>query len=139
MIKVLDMRFIRYVNLFNKITRIRTKHCFEYNNIIIFVIPRRFVINALGQNNINITKLSQLIGKKVRIIGGPNGKEDLRSFVSSIIRPVKFKSIEIKDEEVIINAGTPSKASLIGKDKLRLFEMENILEQYFGTKKLRIK
>ena len=33
MIKTLDMQFIRYANLFDKVTRIRTNHCFEYNNM----------------------------------------------------------------------------------------------------------
>lgn len=139
MIKVLDMRFIRYANLFNKYTRIRTNHCFEYNNTIIFVVPRGLVLKALGPNNINIERLSQVIAKRIKVIATPNGKEDLRSFVSNITRPVRFKSIEIKDDEAIINAGTQSKASLIGKEKVRLQEMENILGQYFGVKKVRIK
>ena len=56
-----------------------------------------------------------------------------------IIYPVKFKSIEIRDNETIINATSQSKASLIGRGKIRLLEMQGILEQYFGMRKLRIK
>ena len=57
MIKVLDMQFIRYANLFDNITRIKTKHCFEYNHTIIFVVPKPFVMRAIGSNNINLEKL----------------------------------------------------------------------------------
>jgi len=139
MVKVLDMQFIRYANIFENVTRIKTNHCFEYNNTIIFVIPRKLVMRAIGEGNRNLEKLGNIIGKKIKIVAIPNGKEDLESFVSIIVRPIRFKSIEIKDDEAIISANTQSKASLIGKGKIRLDEMENILEQYFGVRKVRIK
>ena len=64
MIKVLDMQFIRYANLFSQITRVRTNHCFEYNNMIVFVVPKKLVARSIGPNNINLEKLSSIIGKK---------------------------------------------------------------------------
>jgi len=112
---------------------------FEYNNTIVFVVPRKLVIKAIGQNNSNLERLSQIIGKKVKIVATPNGIEDIQNFVSVITRPIKFKAIEIKENEAVICANPQSKASLIGKGKIRLTEMENILEQYFGIKKVRIK
>lgn len=139
MVKVLDMQFIRYANLFSKITYISTNHCFEYNHTIIFVVPRKLVMKAIGPNNINLRKLSDVIGKRVKIIAAPNGMEDLNSFVSIITYPVKFKSIEVRDGEAVINANIQSKASLIGREKARVSEMENILGQYFGIRKVRVK
>ena len=139
MVKVLDMQFIRYANLFSKITYVSTNHCFEYNHTIIFVVPRKFVMKAIGQNNSNLRKLSEILNKKIKIVAEPKGLEDLKNFVSIITYPVKFKSLELKDNEVTINANIQSKASLIGKEKARLEEMENILGQYFGVRKVRIK
>ena len=137
--KILDMKFIRYANIFGRITNIRTNHCFEYNNTIIFVVPRAFVMRAIGENNRNLESLSQVIGKRVKIVATPDGKEDMKNFVSMITRPVRFKSIEVVNDEAIISANPQSKASLIGKGKIRLLEMENILGQYFGIRKVRIK
>jgi len=139
MIKVLDMKFIRYANLFNKVTRIRSNHCFEYNNTIVFAVPRKFVMRAIGKNNQNLETLNRIIRKKIKIVAIPYGREDIENFVSIITRPVRFKAIEIRGDEAIISAGSQSKASLIGKGKCRLLEMENILGQYFGVKKVRIK
>ncbi len=139
MIKVLDMRTIRYSNLFYKITRIRTKHCFDYNNNVVFSVPRNLIAKAIGRENENLEKLNKIIGKKIKIVAIPEGIEDIENFVATITRPVKFKAIEIKGNEVIITAGAQSKASLIGKNKSRLMEMENILEQYFGVKKVMVK
>lgn len=139
MVKVLDMQFIRYANLFSRITHLTTNHCFEYNHTIIFVVPRKLVMRAIGPNNINLRELGNIIGKKIKVIAAPNGIEDLNNFVSIITYPVKFKSVEIRDGEAIINANIQSKASLIGKEKARLLEMENILGQYFGIRKVRVK
>ena len=137
--KVLDMKFIRYANLFGNITRINCNHCFEYNGSVVFAIPRKFIVRAIGKNNINLEKLSDIIGRRVKIVAIPGGKEDIEGFVSIITRPVRFNAIEIKGDEAIISAGIQNKAALIGRGKIRLSEMENILGQYFGVKKVRIK
>jgi NusA-like KH domain protein len=139
MVKTLDMQFIRYANLFEKVTNIRTNHCFEYNNMIVFAVPRIFVRKAIGLNNENLKKLSEILKKKIKIVAIPNGKEDIENFVSVIVSPVKFKAINIRDTDAIINANTQSKASLIGRNKVRLNEMQNILEQYFGIKRILVR
>jgi NusA-like KH domain protein len=139
MIKVLEMKFIRYANLFYKITRVRTNHCFEYNNTIVFVVPRKFVARSIGKDNKNLEKLNEIIGKKIKIVATPKSREDIENFVSIIIKPVRARTVEIRDNEAIITANIQSKASLIGKNKSRLEEMENILGQYFDVKKVRIK
>lgn len=137
--KVLDMKFIRYANLFGNVTRIKCSHCFEYNNTIVFAIPRKLIMRAIGKDNINLERLSNVIGKRIKIVPIPNGREDIEGFVSIITRPVKFNAIELKGDEAVITAGMQSKAVLIGRGKTRLNEMENILDQYFGVKKVRIK
>lgn len=139
MVKVLDMQFIRYANLFGRITNIRTNHCFLYNNTVIFAVPRKLVNNAIGPDNINLKRLSEIIKRRIKIVAVPNGIEDIENFVSVIVHPIKFKGIEIKDNEAIINANSQSKASLIGRGKLRLEEMKDILDQYFGIKRVMIK
>jgi NusA-like KH domain protein len=139
MVKILEMKFIRYANLFGKISGIRTNHCFIYNNTLIFAVPRKLVSQAIGQNNMNLKKMWEITGKKIKIVAIPNGREDIENFVAVITYPVKFKAIEIKEDEAVINAPSQSKAALIGRGKIRLEEMEDILNQYFGIKKLRVK
>jgi len=139
MVKVLNMQFIRYANLFSRVTRIRTNHCFEYNNAIVFAVPRKLVTKALGPDNQNLRKLNQVIGRKVKVVAIPRGREDIENFVSVITYPVKFKAIEIKGGEATINASNHNKASLIGRDKRRLEEMKRVLHQYFGIKKVMVR
>lgn len=138
MARTLDMKFIRYLNLFEKITRVRTQHCFGYNSTIVYLVPRQEIAKSIGESGKNIKKLSQILEKKVKVIAIPSGIEDIRRFILSIIYPVKFKSIEIKENNITISAGMQSKAALIGRNKTRLSEMKKILEQYFGIKDVRI-
>ncbi len=129
------MRFIRYLNLFEKVTKIRTKNCFEYNNTIIFALHPSFISRAIGEGGKNVRELNEILGKKIKVISLPfNG---IGNFISDIVAPVRFKSIGIAGNEIVINAGRQSKAALIGRDKIRLEEINNIAGEYFG-KEVRI-
>ncbi len=132
------MRFIRYLNLFEKITGVRSQHCFDYNSTIVFLVPQQFVAIAIGENGRNIKKLAEILGRKARVIAIPSGIKDIERFVITIVSPLKFKNLEVKDKSVIINAGMQSKAILIGRNKKRLSEMKNILNECFGIEELRI-
>ncbi len=135
--KTLDMQLIRYINLFEKISGIRTKNCFLYNNIIIFVVPRNLVSKAIGEDGKNVRQLSEILGKRAKIVSMPYGIEEVRDFVNAIINPLKYQSLDVNDNEIVIRAGRMSKAALIGRNKARLEEMKEILKEYFG-KDLRI-
>jgi len=138
MARTLNMQFIRYLNLFEKTTNVRTEHCFSYNNGIIFVVPREKISKSIGERGKNVKKLSEILGRKIKMIASPLGKWDIERFILAIIHPVKCKSIQIEVDKVIINAGMQSKAAIIGRNKTRLNEMKNILDEYFGIKEVRI-
>ena len=144
MTKTFDMQFIRYINLFGRVTRVTAKHCFLYNNTLVFVVPRGAVQMAIGRNNDNLKKLSNILAKRIRVLAEPFGDKDIAAFVSTLVSPVQFERIEIVHnpetgkEAIITTGGMESKAMLIGRDRLREKELKNILEQYFGVKNVRI-
>tara|TARA_Y100000310_G_scaffold28365_2_gene26996 strand:+ start:1472 stop:1885 length:414 start_codon:yes stop_codon:yes gene_type:complete len=135
--KTIDMQDMRYLNLFGEITRVRTRFCFKYNNLIIFCVPKSLVSKAIGENGKNTKRISEVIGKKVKVISKPEGIYGIRKFIESIVSPVKFNDLEIKDNEIILTAGIQSKAALIGRNKRRLHELQKISMDYFG-KELKI-
>ena len=137
MTKTIDMQHMRYINLFRKISRISPHHCFCYNNIIIFVVAKKSLRLAIGNESRNLRKLNQIIGRKVRVVIEPIGIEDAEQFVSTIIAPAEIKNIEIEGNSLIINAGGQNKAILIGRNKSRFEEMKKIIKEYF-EKELKI-
>jgi len=135
--KTLDLSFIRHLNLFEKITRVRASHCFTFNNILFFVVPANLVYKAIGEKGNNVRRLAELINKKVKILASPDKPEDTEKFIKDIIAPIEPKNIEITEKEIIINAAKINKAGLIGRDKTKLKELGRIVNDYFG-KELRI-
>jgi transcription antitermination factor NusA-like protein len=109
----------------------------NYNDTIIFCVPREFVMRAVGEEGRNIKRISEILQKKIRVIPSPNGIQNIRQFIENIVKPVMFKDLEIRGREIILTAGSQSKASLIGRNKRRFFELQKIVKDYFG-KELRI-
>lgn len=103
----------------------------RYNDAIIFCVPREFVTRAIGEEGRNVKKISEILGKKIRVIPSPRGIQDVRNFIENIVRPVMFKDLEIRGNEIIITAGSQSKASLIGRNKRRLLELQKITRDFF--------
>ncbi|MFH1326873.1 MAG: hypothetical protein ABIH59_01975 [archaeon] len=132
MISTIDMQHMRYLNLFEKITRVRTRFCFKYNETIFFCIPKEFISKAIGKNATNVKKLNEILNKKIRIIPVPNGIEDVKTFFQNVVDPVTFKDVQVEDSEIIVTASSQSKAALIGRYKRRLLEMQKIIHDFFG-------
>ncbi|MBT4257745.1 hypothetical protein HOD88_01005 [archaeon] len=132
MANTIDMEGLRHLQLFMNITRIQTRYCFNYNNMIIFSVPKPMLSKAVGREGANVKRISETLRKRVRIVASPNGEADLKKFIESIVSPVTFNEVEIKNNEVILTAGSQTKAALIGRNKRRLLEMKKIIKDFFG-------
>ena len=131
------MQDMRYLNLLEKITRVRTRFCFPYNETIFFCVPKQLVSKTVGEGGKNIRHMNEIIKKKIKIIPIPNGIYHIKPFIQAIVDPVRFKDLEIKENEIIITAGGRNKAALLGRNKRRLLELQKIVKNFFG-KELRI-
>ena len=132
MVNTINMQDMRQLNLFSNITKIRTRFCFKYNEAIVFCVPIRMVSKAVGKGGLNIKKMSEILRKRIKVIPAPRGIQDAKTFIEAIVSPVKFNDLEITDSEIILTAGSHSKAALIGRNKRRLIEMQKIVRDFFN-------
>lgn len=132
MVKTIDMQGMRYLNLFEKITKVRTRYFFPYNNMIVFCVPKILIPKALGKENSNLKKMSDILKKRIRIVAKPEEEGDIKKFVKAIINPVEFNELVTNNEEVIITAGNQNKAALLGRNKRRFLEMQKIVKEFFN-------
>ena len=123
---------MRYLNLFEKITGVRTRYCFEYNNTIIFSVPGNLIPRCLGPDARNIHRMNDILRKRIKVICLPRNIGDVRAFIGAIVAPVTFKGLDISQNEIILTAGIQSKAALIGRNKRRLMEMQKIMKDFFN-------
>ena len=133
MINTINMQDMRYMNLFEKITGVSTRFCFKYNDFIVFIIPASAVSRAIGENGKNIKRMSEILGRKIKVVPSPNGNYDIKKFIENIVNPATFRGVEIGEREIIVaSAGTQSKAALMGRDKKRLYELQKIAKDFLG-------
>lgn len=129
---IIDMQTMRYINLFERVARVRATKCFVYNNTIYFAVPVKFFGKANTQQTSRM--ISEQLGKRVRIIRDAN--DDINSvgkFVGDVVSPAGFDNFELKEGTYIITAGSRERAAtLIGRNKVRLNELSAIIKDYFG-------
>src|SRR3989338_6584417 len=101
MTSTFDMQDLRYLNLFAQITRVNTRYFFEYNNMLVFCVPKSLIKKALGQNAENLRKMSSIVGKRIRVVAQPVGIEDAKGFIERIVSPLTFNDLEITNNEII--------------------------------------
>ncbi len=130
--KTLDMNDMRQLNLFERITKVRTMVYFNYNKTLFFCVPRNLLKKALGEDKKNVKKIHQILGKKIRIIAKPRGTKEIKSFIKTIVTPIKIDEIKIEDNLIKVKADKQNRALLIGRDKVRLNEMKRIIRDFFG-------
>jgi len=140
MAKTIDMQLMRYINLFEKLSRVSTTNCFVYNNTIIFAIPKNKISKAIGKEGVIMKKLSLTFGKKAKVIEMPEetDTDSIERFVEDVVSPVEFSKLEEEGAGVVIKAGRQSKAALIGRNRARVEELEEILKRFFNIEKVRI-
>lgn len=130
---IINMQIMRYINLLDRVTHVKTRRCFIYNNTIFFAVPKIMISRALGPSASNLRILQEQLGKRVRIIPEAESPEEAERFVENIVSPVRFKSLMIKDGIFVLSATIASKASLIGRNKRRLDELSQIMKDNFGA------
>lgn len=127
------MQLIRYINIFSKITKIEAKHCFKYNNQIIFLVNKSAVSKAIGKDADNVKKINRIIGRKIKIISLPSKEEkEIISFTEKLLSPIELNKIELKKDILFIDASRINKATLIGRNRLKEKELSKIIKDIFG-------
>jgi transcription antitermination factor NusA-like protein len=129
--KTINMQDMRYLNLFRRISGVSTRHVLQYNQMLIFCVPKNLVLKAVGERGANLKKISNILGKRIKVIPIPKKIEHAKPFIEAIVSPVEFKELEIKENEIILTAGR-NKAALLGRNKRRLLEMQKIIKDFFN-------
>ena len=131
-----DINIMKFISLFESITRASVKDCIEQSKKLIFIVNENQISKAIGKRGLNIKKLEKLLNKKVKVIEYSN---DLLQFTQNTLFPQKVK--EISEEEGIITITPPdskTRGMLIGHNAQNLRNTEEIVKRYFPIKEIKV-
>ncbi|MCA9478707.1 MAG: NusA-like transcription termination signal-binding factor [Nanoarchaeota archaeon] len=125
----IDVQILQWIELFEKVTRAKTKDCFLFQDKICFMVVRGHLHKALGPNKKNVTKLENLTKRRIKII---EYNDNVLQFITNVLSPLKV--VDIKNEEGIVTITGPDQKTrglMIGAKAANLRGYEQIVQKYF--------
>ena len=114
-----------------RITRARVKYCFKDDDTIYFIVGIGELGKAIGKGGVNIKRVQQEFGKKIKIIEFRN---DPVSFARNLIYPLKVEEIVLEGEEVLIKDNSKKiKGQIIGRDRSNLVFINKVMKRFFNV------
>jgi transcription termination/antitermination protein NusA len=137
MIKIkYDINLMKYISLFENVTRSKVKDCIDNNGNLIFIVENGEIAKAIGKKAINIKKIEGLLKKKVRVI---EFNEDISVFVGNLIRPLQVEDISYENGVVTItDSSNKTKGMIIGRDAVNLKKHKEIVSRYFDLEDIKV-
>ncbi|MAG20394.1 NusA-like transcription termination signal-binding factor [archaeon] len=124
-----DISVIKFINLFEKITRASVKDVIVKENKMTFIVNEGNLGKAVGKGGVNVKKLENMFKKRIKIV---EFKNDVCEFIRNLLLPLKISNIYKEDNLVKIKAeGMKIKSILIGRDKRNLKELRDTVKRYF--------
>jgi len=123
---------MKYISLFENVTRSRVKDCIIKPDRLIFIVPKNQVLQSLGRNNDNLKRLKGLMKKNIDIIGF---SDKLDVFIKNIFHNFKIQGVKIESRDkkalIYVNVELRDKGKIIGKDGQNLKLAKEIVGRHF--------
>lgn len=127
---ILDQEAFGLSSLMEKIARVRVKDCFKDEDTVYFVVGQGELWKALGKNTVNVKKIQNELGKRIKII---EYRDEAVNFVKNVIYPIKAE--EIVDENGVIfikDSSKKTKSLLIGRNGKNLKFITRAVKRFFN-------
>ncbi len=132
----LDTQLIKFIALFERITRAHVKDCFFQKEKLVFIVGQGDLGKSLGKNKANLLKLEKLYNRKLKIVEfSPN----MLQFIVNILYPLKV--VDMKEEDGVVTITGPdahTKGLMIGAMAQNLRNLEGIVNKFFKVKEIRV-
>src|SRR5881409_1349847 len=98
---VFDEQTIKYVALFQDLTRTTVVDCVDAGDKLIFVVKEGDIGKAIGKKGENIAKLKRLMNKDIHVVEYSDQPD---KFVANVFRNFDVKSVQIEQRGDIVHA-----------------------------------
>lgn len=124
-------------SIMEKITGALVKDCFKGDDdVFYFVVATGHMGKALGKKAINVKKVQDAIGKKIRLI---EFRDDVTEFVKNVVAPLKLDDVNLDGNQIIIKTGNKkTKSLLIGRGGKTLNLINRAVKRFFDVNEVKI-
>lgn len=125
-----DVQDLQVIAHFEKMTKSRLKDYLIFDEKVFFVVEKGGLQKALGPDKRHVTKLEELLKKKVKMV---EYTADESRFIKNVFSPLKVVSLEKDDDNVVTITGPDQKTKglMIGAKAQNLRMFEQIVQKYF--------
>jgi N utilization substance protein A len=135
----LDQNTIRFISVFEKITKTHVRDCIETSDKLIFIVAKGQIGAAIGKRGENVKRLHELFKKNLDVI---EYSDDPERFLKNIFHNYKIKGVEIEKRgnkvHAIVSVESKDKGKIIGKDGRNLKLARDILIRHHDIEGLTI-
>jgi len=135
----LDGNALRYISLFEKVTKTNVKDCIETQDKLIFVVAKGQIGAAVGKKGENVKRLHEMFKKNLDII---EYSDDPEKFLKNIFHNFNIQRIEIERRgskvHATVSVESKDKGKIIGKDGRNLKLARDILSRHHDIESLSI-
>jgi len=125
----LNSEIIKFIALFEQITRAHVKDCFFSKDKLVFVVQEGEIGKALGKKKFNLHKLEQLLNRKIKIV---EFNSHMLQFIVNRMYPLKIEDMT-EEEGIVTITGSDMKTKglMIGARAQNLRNYEETIKRYF--------
>ncbi len=130
---------LRYISLFETLTRTRVKDCMETEDKLVFVVEPGQANRAVGKGGENVINLKNPTGKNIQVI---EYSDDPETFIRNVFYNYNVQSVVIENRGTIVHATVTVdpkvKGRAIGKNGRNLKIARDIVNRHHNVQSINV-
>ncbi len=126
-----DEQTIRYISLFQDVTKTTVVDCIETPDRIIFVVKEGEIGRAIGRKGEHVARLKRLFNRDVHVVEFSDKPE---AFIANVFRNYDVRKIELEERNGITHAtvtvDAAKKGRAIGRDGANLRVARDLIARH---------
>ena len=134
----LDTDVLGLSSLLERVAGVRVKDCFkdENNEVVYYIVETGDLGKAVGKGGVNIHRVQESLGKKVKVI---EYRDNVIDFVKNVIYPLQVQEVTMEGDMIIIKeSSTKTKSLLIGREGKNLKVLNRAVKRFFKIEGVKI-
>ena len=130
---------LRYITLFENMTKTHVKDCMETEDKLVFVVDQGQANRAVGKGGENVIKLKNTTGKNIQVI---EYSDDPETFIRNVFYNYSVQSVAIENRGTIVHATVTVdpkvKGRAIGKNGRNLKIARDIVNRHHNVQSINV-